>query len=186
MQEVKKQLRKTVAQKKAQHPEQELMERSGIMHEQLERLPIFQQAQTILLYYSLKDEVQTHAFVEKWSKTKNILLPVVVGEDLELRRYTGKKDLRTNGPYNIEEPTGELFTCYGDIDVAIIPGVAFDANGNRLGRGKGYYDRLLPKLNNSYNIGICFSFQAFDEIPAEVHDVKMNCILTEEGIFNGK
>ena len=89
-----------------------------------------------MLYYSLKDEVQTHDFVERWSKTKNIVLPVVVGDYLELRNYTGKQDLQT-GSYNIEEPIGEIFNDYKSIDLAIIPGVSFDKEGNRLGRGKG-------------------------------------------------
>lgn len=97
----------------------------------------------VLLYYSLKDEVDTHEFVRKWSREKRILLPVVVGDDLELRVYTGPEDLAT-GSYGIEEPTGELFTDYAAIDFVAVPGVAFDNAGNRLGRGKGYYDRLLP------------------------------------------
>ena len=161
------------------------MKRSGILLEKLEKESFFREAKTILLYYSLKDEVQTHAFIDKWSKIKNILLPVVVGDKLELRRYTGRQDLQV-GAYNIEEPTGEVFTDYDTIDVAIIPGVAFDSAGNRLGRGKGYYDRLLPKLNATRTIGICFSFQVFDEIPVEEHDRKMDHILTEDGMLSEK
>ncbi len=111
----------------------------------LEAHPAFRAAHIVLLYYSLKDEVDTHEFVRKWSREKRILLPVVVGDNLELRVYTGPEDLAT-GAYGIEEPTGERFTDYAAIDFAAIPGVAFDAAGNRLGRGKGYYDRLLPHL----------------------------------------
>ena len=121
------------------------------MLNKLEQYPAFQQAKTVLLYYSLKDEVQTHDFVERWSKTKNIVLPVVVGDYLELRNYTGKQDLQT-GSYNIEEPIGEIFNDYKSIDLAIIPGVSFDEEGNRLGRGKGYYDQLLPLLTSSFKI----------------------------------
>lgn len=74
-------------------------------------IPAFRAAHIVLLYYSLKDEVDTHEFVRKWSREKRILLPVVVGDDLELRVYTGPEDLAT-GSYGIEEPTGELFTDY--------------------------------------------------------------------------
>ena len=77
---------------------------------------------------------------------------------MELRIYTGRQNLKTGEAYHIEEPTGEAFTAYEKIDFAIIPGVSFDARGNRLGRGKGYYDKLLPLLH-SYNIGICYNFQ---------------------------
>lgn len=142
----------------------------------LEAHPVFGAARIVLLYYSLKDEVDTHEFVRKWSGEKQILLPVVVGDELELRIYTGPQDL-AHGAYGIEEPTGELFTDYAAIDLAVIPGVAFDALGNRLGRGKGYYDRLLPQLT-AYKVGICFPFQLVEEVPAEPFDISMDAIIT--------
>ena len=86
----------------------------------LEAHPAFRAAHIVLLYYSLKDEVDTHEFVRKWSREKRILLPVVVGDDLELRVYTGPEDL-TTGSYGIEEPTGELFTDYAAIDFVPAP-----------------------------------------------------------------
>ena len=101
----------------------------------LEAHPAFRAANTILLYHSLGDEVDTHTFIKKWSSEKRILLPVVVGDDLELRIYTGPDDM-TTGSYGIEEPTGEVFTDYAAIDLIAVPGVAFDRKGNRLGRGK--------------------------------------------------
>lgn len=66
----------------------------GQSPEKLEEHPRFRQAKTLLLYYSLPDEVQTHDFVERWSKSKQIILPVVKGDELELRQYTGKQDLQ--------------------------------------------------------------------------------------------
>lgn len=152
--------------------------------EQLEQHPRFIASQTILLYYSLGDEVQTHAFVEKWHKAKRIILPVVVGDELELRLYTGK-DCLHEGSFHIKEPTGEAFTLFSEIELSIIPGMAFDRQGNRLGRGKGYYDKLLPKLS-SYNIGICYQFQTREEIPSEVFDRQMDEVWTENGLFSGK
>ena len=150
----------------------------------IETHPAFTKAGCILIYHSLPDEVYTHAFIEKWKDKKTILLPVVVGDDLELRPYSGKQDMR-KGSYGIEEPIGKAFTNYDEINLAIIPGVGFDAKGNRLGRGKGYYDRLLPKIK-AYKIGICFSFQTVEEIPVEEYDIKMDEVLTEEGFITGK
>ena len=95
---------------------------------------------------------------------------------MELRRYTGPADLAL-GAYNIMEPTGELFDDYAAIDLAVIPGVAFDREGNRMGRGKGYYDRLLPKLRSTYKIGICLPFQLVEQIPTDEHDVKMDEVI---------
>lgn len=144
----------------------------------LEAHPAFRAAKTILLYHSLKDEVDTHEFIRKWSRTKRILLPVVVGDDLELRIYTGPNDLAI-GAYGIEEPTGEVFTDYASIDFIAVPGVAFDRNGNRLGRGKGYYDRLLPRIPSAYKAGICFPYQVVEEVPAEAFDIRMDEIITQ-------
>ncbi len=175
----KKELRKLIKQRKAAHTEEVFLAKSAALRQLLERHQRFAEAQVLLLYHSLPDEVYTHQMVEELSQRKEILLPVVVGNELELRRYTGKDDLRM-GAYGIAEPVGELFTDYDRIDVAVIPGIAFDASGNRLGRGKGYYDRLLPKLH-TYNIGICYDFQVLEEIPCEPFDRKMDAVLTDKG-----
>ena len=151
----------------------------------LEAHPAFRAANTVLLYHSLNDEVDTHAFIQKWSSEKRILLPVVVGDDLELRIYTGPEDMSISGIYGIAEPTGEIFTDYAAIDFIVVPGVAFDAKGNRLGRGKGYYDRALTKLQ-SYRIGVCFQFQLLPHIPVEATDLPMDEVWTEQGcVFSG-
>lgn len=144
--------------------------------------PRFRKAKTVLLYHSLPDEVQTHEFIEQISQDKRVILPVVVGNELELRVYTGKSDLK-KGSFGIDEPTGDTVTDFSSIEVAIIPGVGFDKQGNRLGRGKGYYDRLLPQLH-TYNIGICFSFQVVPEIPVEPFDRPMDEVWTEEGCIS--
>lgn len=138
--------------------------------------PRWQTAHCVLLYHSLPDEVDTHEFIRRWNSRKCILLPVVIGDDLELRQYTDDSHL-TEGAFHIDEPIGTPFTDYAAIDLAIIPGVAFDRNGNRLGRGKGYYDRLLPRIPAAYKVGLCFRFQLLDEIPAEAHDVRMDEII---------
>ena len=75
---------------------------------------------------------------------------------------------------------GALFTDYATIDLVIVPGVAFDRDGNRLGRGKGYYDRLLPRIPSAYKVGICFPFQIIEEVPAEPFDIRMDEIITQQ------
>lgn len=182
MKEQKRQLRKQIKEAKKLWPAEELATASHTLLEQLEQHPRFVAARTILLYYSLPDEVQTHAFVEKWYTSKKVLLPVVVGDELELRHYTGPSCLK-EGAFHIEEPTGEPFTQFHEIELAVIPGVSFDCQGNRLGRGKGYYDKLLPKLS-SYNIGICYQFQTCEEIPTEPFDRPMDEVWTEQGQWN--
>ncbi len=175
----KEALRKRIKNLKGSMDKPDLLACSHALFSQLEMSDRFQKAHTVLCYYSLPDEVFTHEFVERWKDKKTLLLPVVKRDDLELHRYTGKQDLIV-GAYQIEEPAGELFTKYEQVDLALIPGVSFDKQGNRLGRGKGYYDRLLPKLS-SYNIGICFGFQICEKIPCESFDWKMDAVLSEKG-----
>ena len=177
-------MRKQIRLEKSLQSQTQLTAHSIALLEQLEKHPHFIAAQTVLLYHSLGDEVQTHDFIEKWCTHKQILLPVVQGDELELRHYTGKGCLN-KGAFHIEEPMGAAYTDYTHIELSIIPGMAFDRNGNRLGRGKGYYDKLLSKLT-SYNIGICYRFQAKDEIPCEPFDIPMDEVWTEEGCFTEK
>lgn len=138
----------------------------------------FQEARVVLLYAALADEVPTRAIIAR-TTDKTILLPRVVGDNLELRLYTSPDDLVVSPDYHILEPTGPLFTDYAAIDLAIIPGMAFDAHGHRLGRGKGFYDRLLahPDCQSLKKLGLCFDFQLLDDIPMEPHDYSVDDVI---------
>ena len=146
----------------------------------LEAHPAFARARTLLLYYSLPHEPDTHAFLDAWSGRKRVLLPVVVGEELELREYAGP-DCLAIGRFGIGEPQGPAFIDYGSIDVAIIPGLAFDPMGHRLGRGRGYYDRLLPRLSpHTLRIGLCFPLQVIEQVPTDEHDRRVDLLICGE------
>ena len=174
----KKELRKQMAALKATYRNAgQLTALSAEVLTKLEASPRFQQAQVVMLYYSLPDEVQTHHFVERWAQSKRIILPVVVGDDLVLRSYHGRHEL-VKGAYGIEEPTGPPFLQLEQIECIVVPGVAFDSQGNRLGRGKGYYDRLLPRLPQAYKIGLCFPFQRVKQVPAEPFDIRMDEVIS--------
>lgn len=143
-------------------------------------LASWQEAGTLLLYYPLADEVDVRPLIRKaFEEGKRVLLPVCVGDELELHLYQGEASLAV-GAFGIMEPTGPLFAPenYGEIDLAIIPGMAFDRSGHRLGRGKGYYDRLLPKIKEARLTGVCFPFQLLDEVPAEAHDVRVQEVVS--------
>lgn len=176
--ERKKALRKQIALLKQQHANN-LIELSEMVLAHLEAHPAFKEANTILLYHSLPDEVNTHSFIKKWSTKKQILLPVVVGNELEIRLYNPSEQLAT-GAFNILEPTGPTFNHYDEIDLIVVPGVAFSRQGHRLGRGKGYYDRLLPRIPHAFRIGICFPFQLIEEIPSEPFDMPMHTIISHK------
>ena len=146
----------------------------------LEDLTVFQKARTVLLYSSLPDEVQTSILLQRWYTMKQLLLPVVEGDNLVLKQFTDTSSLQS-GKFGILEPQdGAPFTNYETIDLAIIPGVAFTLDGKRLGRGKGYYDRLLSKsaFKNVFKVGLAFSCQVLPFLPMESHDESLDLILT--------
>jgi 5-formyltetrahydrofolate cyclo-ligase len=90
-----------------------------------------------------------------------------------------------SGAYTILEPRQECVNEVSpeSIDLIIIPGVAFDGQGNRIGHGMGYYDRLLQKKIRTHCLGLAFEFQIVESIPTEIHDVKIKKIITEERII---
>lgn len=146
----------------------------------LEDLPVFQRARVVLIYAALPDEVQTAPFLQRWYKRKQLLLPVVVGNELEVRRFAGMESMAV-GSFGVLEPTGhQAFTDFSEIDVAIIPGVAFTHDGKRMGRGKGFYDRLLahPAFRKVYKIGVAQSHQIVSDLPTEPHDISLDLVLT--------
>ncbi len=168
-------LRQFIKARKQRSSPEELKALSAGPLERLEKRQDFLSAQVVLVYYSLPDEVATIEFIERWYTKKKILLPVVVGNNIELVVYTGIGNLRL-GAWGIHEPTGSYYTDYGTIDLAIVPGVAFDKSGHRLGRGRGYYDRLLPKLRREgcRLLGLCFDFQQIPAVPTDEHDVSVD------------
>ena len=164
--------------KRAVTPEEKLRRSETVMRG-VEALPEFQRARVVLLYWSMADEVQTHAFVERWYKEKTLLLPCVDGDDLRLRQYTGPECMVAGEQFGIGEPTGEEWTDLDAVELIVVPGVAFDRQNNRMGRGRGFYDRLLKSTPNAVKIGVAYDFQILDSIPVEPHDVKMDRVITE-------
>lgn len=135
-------------------------------------------ARCVMLYHALPDEVDTHELIKMLKADgKTIVLPKVTGdESMELRLYRGEEDLK-EGAFHIMEPTGPRFEDVQLIDVALVPGMSFDMENNRLGRGKGYYDRFLKQMPHIYKIGICYGFQKRQHIPVTENDVKMDEII---------
>lgn len=171
----KGELRRYIQSIKRKYSVDERIEMSREVINRLTTHPLYINAKTVLLYHSLPDEVYTHQLIEDCCRSKTVLLPTVVGDDLELHVYTPQCGTSV-GLYSIVESNGPLFTQYSQIDLAVIPGMAFDTMRNRLGRGKGYYDRLLPHLTCP-KIGICFPFQLVESIPGESHDIKMDEVI---------
>ena len=170
-------LRSYIRLMKKRHTPEQLDEESEQIMEMLESTPQFQKAQTVMLYSSLPDEVRTTAFIEKWRNRKRIILPTVVGDDIVPVELTADTAFAV-GDFNILEPQNKPYT--GGYDLIVVPGMAFDRGGNRLGRGKGYYDRFLSQHLNVPKIGICFSFEMVGTVPTEANDIRMDEVVTVE------
>lgn len=145
--------------------------------ERLENTAAFMLAEKILMYHSLPDELETHRFLRKWGGKKHFFLPRVNGVNLEILPYDETR--LELGSFHIEEPTGNDTIDPDELELIVVPAVAFDRKGCRLGRGKGFYDRLLSH-SKATKIGVGYEFQLMDEIPSEDHDVPMDMVITEQ------
>ena len=148
-------------------------EKSFKMKEEL--LPLLKGYNHIALFASLTDEIDTFPLIEELLKQDKIIyLPKAEGNDLNFYQITRLEDLEiSKDKYHIRQPKGGNPVNPKDIEIIICPGVAFDKHHNRLGHGKGYYDRYLSKCS-TYKIGVCYIEQLFDEIPADKYDIKMD------------
>ncbi|MCM1369682.1 MAG: 5-formyltetrahydrofolate cyclo-ligase [Candidatus Amulumruptor caecigallinarius] len=148
--------------------------------DRLEQTAAFLMSNHILMYHSLPDELSTRSFLKKWKDRKKFYLPRVNGVNLEILPYDESRiEL---GSFHIEEPVGNDTIDPDILDLIIVPGVAFDHKGNRLGRGKGFYDRLLSNTRAT-KIGVGYEFQIVEEIPTETHDVPMDAIVSQTECF---
>lgn len=149
----------------------------------LSELKEFKKAKNILFYMPIKNEVDIFPFLKKELKKKHIFLPRTKGKFLEPRLVRSVHDLQIAGKFKILEPKA---TCKKiekkDLDIVIVPGIAYCHTCYRIGFGKGYYDRFLKDIK-ALKIGLAYEFQMHENIPAESHDQKMDLIITELKIY---
>ncbi len=160
-------------------------DKSKEIYMKLVNLENFNKAKVIGIYYSTSNEVDTSLIVNRLLNNKKIVcFPKVEGDVINFYKVNSITDLTNTSIFGIKEPKGDTFTLINplDIDLIIIPGIAFDKKLNRLGHGKGYYDKYLKKTN-AYKIGICFSSQICDNLIVDNNDVKMDLIIDEGGIY---
>lgn len=166
-------LRKEIKAKLNAHSNEDLEQHALLALHHLELDTDFLQSKTVMIYWSLADEVPTHTFIEKWSKSKTILLPRIKGENMIPVPFTSIEEMDLS-EYNVPQPISHVFE--EEIDLVIVPGRAFDKSGHRLGRGKGYYDRFLKNYHGT-KIGLCFHFQYTDYVPYESFDIPMDKVI---------
>jgi 5-formyltetrahydrofolate cyclo-ligase len=150
-------------------------------------------AKTVMYYVDVRSEVRTrHYLPTALSQGRTIVVPYCVGNELELFRLNSMDELVV-GKYKILEPKPELRELaekrveVAELDLIVVPGVAFDRTGARMGHGFGYYDRLLEHARlDTPLIALAFECQLFPKIPTQAHDVFMDKVITEKAVYNGK
>ena len=146
------------------------------------------EGKAVMLYASFKNEMSTWAVIDSlFSSGVKVILPKTSGNDIIPYEYGGP-DTLIKDSFGILSPDPDR--CkeaeLSEISTVIVPGVGFDKNGNRLGFGKGYYDRFLPKIPGAVKIGLCYEFQIQPSIPVCDTDIPMDLLLTEKGFISCK
>lgn len=143
---------------------------------------LFADVKKVAGYLPTKNEVDTKSVINFLVEVgASTYLPKFFGKEYKLVRFDSWTDL-AEGPYEILEPVGDETISVDEIDLAFIPGVAFDKKGVRLGYGKGVYDKLLSK-SKAMLVGLAYEFQVVDALPREDHDLTMNLVITDEKVY---
>ncbi|MEK6967015.1 MAG: 5-formyltetrahydrofolate cyclo-ligase [Nanoarchaeota archaeon] len=171
----KKEIRNETLRKREMLTPEQVEIKSKAIQESLANMSSYINAKIVLAYIPIRNEVKTDKII-----SKSVVLPGFDDKkNLVALKYQGNLVV---GPYRTKQPPYSEENLTKKFDVAIIPGIAFDEKGNRLGYGKGYYDRLLAG-KKATKIGLAFDVQIVDEIPSESHDVKMDFIVTETRVI---
>lgn len=178
----KEKIRKKLIKKRNSLSTYEVLKKSNEIILNLKKLKEFKKARRIACYISFGNEVYTHGLIKEFLNKKEILVPFVDREKKELKLSYIKdwKELH-QGAYGILEPKKEFLKIRNDVDLILVPGIAFDERGHRIGYGEGYFDRLLSKID-AVKIGLAYEFQILKEIPYEEHDEKVDIIVSEKKI----
>lgn len=183
----KKALRQTLRQRLANSPREQLHAHSVAACELLARQPEYQQAKTVMIYLAMASELDsTPIALRGWAEGKRIVAPKVDWEErtmapVEIRSLT--TDVR-EGAMGVREPIGNAAIALAELDLVVTPGLGFDRVGNRLGRGRGYYDRFLAQPDlRAVSCGLAFEAQVVDQVPHEPTDAPMNMLVTEAQVL---
>jgi 5-formyltetrahydrofolate cyclo-ligase len=183
MRELKNRVRQILRQRKEAMIPEDRMEKSEEICNHLMRL--IHHNETVMVYTSKEKEVNTMLLITTLFKRGNpVIVPIIEKENINLRlSYLRDFSVLVPSTFGVSEPIGNEILAKGDnVDTIILPMLGFDRSGRRMGYGAGYYDRFLAKNRNIRKIGIAFTCQEYDNLPADENDIPMDYIITEEGI----
>lgn len=176
-------IRESVAKERLVLSDAEISNKSLQISNNLSTLEVFKLSKSIALYSPIFSEVRTDSiFISAVQEEKEIYFPRVNGSSLEFYQVKDLDNLKP-GKYGVLEPDEGLYKAnIDDIDLFLLPGLGFDYSGNRVGYGKGYYDRALVNVSEDRKIGLCYGFQLFESVPADENDKKVGFVITEKDI----
>jgi len=186
---MKRAVRKEILKKRMSLSSEEVAAKSKAIAEKVMALPVFAEAKTIMAYVPFRNEVDTSPIIaQAMSMGKRVVIPISDTSNMrlipsELRDYPG--DL-TEGTYGILEPKPDCVRPRdaNEIDLVLVPGVAYDFCGNRLGYGAGFYDRFLDSLPRAKSVALAFNLQVLDNAYPEPHDHPVQFVITEEQVID--
>jgi len=188
----KSSLRKIILALRRARSFRDIEKKSGDIRRKLFTFVPFCQAETILFYLAMKDEVQTEKMIEEsLQKGKRVAAPLIDWQRKEILPSEIKdltKDIEIS-VLKIPQPKNNLYSPFSpvNIDIVIVPGVVFDRKGNRLGFGGGFYDRFLGKLSDRTKlVALAFELQLVDNVSSQSYDIAVDYLITERGIINCK
>ncbi|HLG23960.1 MAG TPA: 5-formyltetrahydrofolate cyclo-ligase [Candidatus Nanoarchaeia archaeon] len=181
---MKEEIRKLVLDKRDRLSKTQVSAASLVISKNLKKLGSFKDAKTIMFYVSFGNEVYTHDLIKEYLSVKSAAVPKIVEHEIEPSLVIDFDSLAPSGKFGIPEPMELMKVSYKGIGAVLVPGVAFDKNGHRIGFGFGHYDKFLKKVPHAVKIGLAFDFQVVDLIPKEEHDVAMDFIVTEKRVVD--
>ncbi len=179
-------LKQSVLKQRNSLTKEEILEISSIIESKLFNLEIFKKSRAIMFFVSINSEVHTHEMIKKTLGSKTVIVPKVLHHEIEPSMIIDFDNLIPSEKYGILEPIDVMKIAYKNIDLILVPGIAFDKEGNRIGYGFGYYDKFLARVPKAIKIGLCFDLQIVDKIPKEEHDVPVDIIITEKRVIECK
>ena len=184
--ESKSKIRKRILNVRNNMSKEDVKKNSNAIMDKITSLDIYKHSKVVFIYMDFKNEVITSNLIKRMlSEKKRVVIPYTdsINTVLIPSEITKESDLKQNS-FGYYEPKSILPVNIEEIDLVIVPGVVFDKNLNRIGFGKGYYDKILNRLKPSAKkVALAHDFQVLEDIPAEEHDVKMDMIITEKNIY---
>ena len=176
----KKALRREIGAKKSALTEAEIASRSAVLAERLYETDQYRQAKSLYAYLSFNQEVRTSPIIERaWADGKRVAVPKVIGKEMVFI-WLDSFDGLGEGYYGITEPIEDGPVADDETALVLMPGLAFDPEGHRVGYGGGFYDRFLEREPCHPLVALCFDFQMFEHLDVEAHDIPVDRVISDK------